>query len=110
MMDDLEIMANPEYLAISTHLNMTTNVLSMSIKMDVKKVKTIFSSVVLHCKIKWRIYQKIYRVIDELCSKTKKDELIQYAINLIEQQFGDLKIFSCPIKMVIIEKKLNSLA
>lgn len=92
MMDDLEIMANPEYLAISTHLKTTTNVLSISIEMDVKKeeeeVKTIFSSVVAKST-------EIYRVIDELCSKTKKDELIQYAINLIEQ-FRDLKNLIVP--------------
>lgn len=110
VMDDLEIMANPEFLAISsTHLNKTTSDITMSMEMEIKKdVKTVFSSVVLHCKIKGE-YREIYRVVDELCSETKKDELIQYSINLIEQ-FGDLKISSCPIKMVIIEKKLNSLA
>lgn len=114
-MDDLEIIANPEYLEVSTHLKKTTengNIMSMEI--DLKKdVKSSLSKVILFLKSNGE-YQEIYKVSEEQCcnvegkKKKKRDELIQYSLNLIEK-FGDLKISSCPIKMVIIEKKLKSL-
>jgi hypothetical protein len=114
-MDDLEIKANPEYLEVSTHLNKSTSDATISINSKViKEIPKVFTTVFIYLKIHDE-YVKVYNTTNvETCStegnKISGDDLIQYSINLLEK-YGDLKISSCPIKMVIIiEKKLNSSA
>lgn len=114
-MDDVEIKANPEYCEISPHLNKSTSDTTISINSKViKEIPRVFVTGILYMKI-YDEYVKVYNNTNvEICStdENKKidDDLIQYSINLLEK-YGDLKLSSCPIKMVIIiGKKLNSLA
>lgn len=80
----------------------------------IKEIPRIFTTVFIFLKAHGK-YVKVYNTANlETCSteenKTLVDDLIQQSINIIEK-YGDLKISSCPIKMVIIiEKKLNSSA
>jgi hypothetical protein len=114
-MDDLEIKANPEYLEVSPHLNKSTSDATMSINSKViKEIPRVFTSVSLYLKSHGEFMQIHNSSNVEICSpepnKTINDELLQQSINILEK-YGDLKLSSCPIKMVIIiGKKLNSLA